>query len=196
MTLFNEAIRLNKADGEALLNRGNIHFDAGRLDSALADYNAALALDPGVVKALVNRGALRARQGLFDLALEDYAKAQEADSSYDQIYFNRGITYHFMNKPREAIADYRKYLGMHPADAGIMNSIALCQVALGDFAAAIDTYTKAIGLEENAVYYQNRAFAWYKLNDFPKALSDVYKAQSLGATVSPTLLNALETGKK
>lgn len=189
--LYTKAIRMNKVDGEALLNRGNIYFVAGKLDSALADYNAVLALDPTIPKALVNRGALLARKGNYEQALEDFAKAEAQDSMYDQLWFNRGITYHFMGKPAEAIRDYNRYLSKHPDDAGILNSVGLCQVALNDFQGGLETYSRAISLEQNAVYYLNRAYAHYRLRNLPKALEDALKAKGMGADVNPEFLKAV-----
>ena len=40
---------------------GNAHFEAGRLDEALADFDAALALAPGRPSLLANRGTTLCR---------------------------------------------------------------------------------------------------------------------------------------
>lgn len=55
--------------------RGNAWMEFGRLDLAIADYDAALALNPMLTAALAERGAAWAQQGNFERALADYDMA-------------------------------------------------------------------------------------------------------------------------
>ena len=55
--------------------RGNAWMEFGRLDLALADYDAALALNPMLAAALANRGTVWAQTGDFDRAIADYGTA-------------------------------------------------------------------------------------------------------------------------
>lgn len=42
----------------------------------------------------------------------------------------------------------------------------------GNFQKAIELYTQAIELEKNAIYYANRSFAYFELNQFKDSLED------------------------
>ena len=51
-----EAIALDPQDAEAYAIRGNVYFDKGDYDRAIADYDEAIALDPQYASAYYNRG--------------------------------------------------------------------------------------------------------------------------------------------
>jgi len=55
--------------------RGNDWADAGKLDLAIADYNAALVINPMLAAALADRGVAWARKGDYDRAIADYDAA-------------------------------------------------------------------------------------------------------------------------
>ena len=48
---------------KAHVSRGETAYDAGRLEDALADYNAAIAIDPGLAPAHVGRSGVLAAMG-------------------------------------------------------------------------------------------------------------------------------------
>lgn len=46
LMLYNKAITLRPGDSTFLLNRGNLHFDSGNLDAAMADFEMARISQP------------------------------------------------------------------------------------------------------------------------------------------------------
>ena len=75
--------------GRALGNRGNARARLGRLDAALADYDAAAARCPWAVDPILNRGVAYEALGRFDLAAEDYravlAAAPDDPAGYNNL---------------------------------------------------------------------------------------------------------------
>jgi lipoprotein NlpI len=77
------------AQAAALYERGNLRFDRGELEEAIADYSAALALDPALSRAFHNRGLARATLGDAAAALADYDEAVRLDPAYVRAHQNR-----------------------------------------------------------------------------------------------------------
>jgi tetratricopeptide (TPR) repeat protein len=69
---FTRAYQLDPNLREARLDRGVLYFrELGRLDEALADFDALLAEDPHYGPALLNRAMLAQERGQYHQALTD-----------------------------------------------------------------------------------------------------------------------------
>lgn len=69
---FTQAYDLDPNLRQARLDRGIIYFrELGRLEDALADFDALLEEDPSYGPALLNRSMVRQEQGLYRQALTD-----------------------------------------------------------------------------------------------------------------------------
>lgn len=69
---FSQAYKLDPNLRKARLDRGIIYFrEMGRLDDALADFDALLAEDPRYGPALLNRAMLAQERGQYRQALTD-----------------------------------------------------------------------------------------------------------------------------
>lgn len=75
---FLEAARLDPKRTDAWIALGNLAFDSGRDDEALARYARALELKPDSVEALSNTGKVHAMRKDFALAVTYLEKALEA----------------------------------------------------------------------------------------------------------------------
>ncbi|MBI1365118.1 MAG: tetratricopeptide repeat protein [Alphaproteobacteria bacterium] len=81
---FDAALRIDSGLGEAVVNRGNSHFLAGRLDQALADYKAALEL--GVSKpwaAWYNIGLVYEAKNERSKARDAYERALKLNPDFE-----------------------------------------------------------------------------------------------------------------
>jgi Flp pilus assembly protein TadD len=74
-----EALRLAPTDVDALVLRGSILHDLGRIAESDAAYRQALALDPGNAEALNNMAVNRMRRGGFLAALRGFLGAAGLD---------------------------------------------------------------------------------------------------------------------
>lgn len=74
---------IDLAPGDALLhyNRGNILFDAGSYEAAIADFDAAIASESTFALAYLNRGLAYKQLGKLDESARDLNRALELDPS-------------------------------------------------------------------------------------------------------------------
>ncbi len=107
---------LTKRDRLAtLVNRGIIHNRAGRLDAALADFNAALEGDAALGEAFLNRGNAQFLLRKFDLAIADYEKSLESGLSKPWIaWYNIGLAREALKDARGARTAYERALEINP----------------------------------------------------------------------------------
>jgi len=59
---YNQAIKLNPNNVNAITNRGNAYFSKGQYDLAIQDYNQALKLNPNDVDVINNRAVAIAKK--------------------------------------------------------------------------------------------------------------------------------------
>lgn len=121
-------------------NRGVLHFEAGNLDAALADFEEAVRLDERLVFAHINQGNIFIRREQWDQAIRAFDRAielgidpetehvvevPEADESGEpgearvipemaRVHFNRGIANEHLDQLREAYLDYRRASELAP----------------------------------------------------------------------------------
>lgn len=191
--MFTKAIKMNKAEKDALVNRGNIYFNQGKYDIAIADYNECLKIDSNEQLALENRGAAYGAIGKFDLALADMTQALKLKPQSLNGYANRALVEQMLNKHQEAIDDLYLHLKYTPDETGgIYNAIGVSQMNLNQFPNAIESFNKALSLNENPQFLYNRALAFLKSGNKPNARNDVERSIKLGAKLDPAFLNQLK----
>ena len=107
---------LTKRDRLAtLVNRGVIQNRAGRLDAALADFNAALEGDSALGEAFLNRGNAQFLLGKYDLAIADYERSLETDLSKPWVaWYNIGLAREAQKDARGARTAYERALEANP----------------------------------------------------------------------------------
>jgi tetratricopeptide (TPR) repeat protein len=108
---------------EALVNRGIVLLDDGRLNLAMADFEAAIVLNPRDPVAQAYRGeVLKARGQLAD-ALAAYDTAISLDGNSADLFANRGDLHRQLGAPEKARADFEAALRIehahHTAVAGL-----------------------------------------------------------------------------
>ncbi len=86
----------------------------GRLDEALARYDAALTLAPQLVAAWYNRGIDLMNAGRLQEALASFTRAIELYASDAQAHNNRGLTKLKLGDRQGAEADFRRALEIDP----------------------------------------------------------------------------------
>jgi clan AA aspartic protease (TIGR02281 family) len=77
-------------DWMLLATRGDLYFEAGRLDEAIADYTAAIEEIPDRFYAYYKRGWCQEMKGERDKALEDYNLGIDIDPDFPYLYLMRG----------------------------------------------------------------------------------------------------------
>ena len=97
---------------EAHFNRGNLLRDLGRLEEALASYDAVLAVRPDHACTLRNRGDALLKLRRFEEALASYDKALAIRPDQAEVLNNRAAALLRLNRSEEALASCDKALAI------------------------------------------------------------------------------------
>jgi tetratricopeptide (TPR) repeat protein len=96
-------------------NRGILENSLGRLDRALASFNAAIAIDASLGDAYVNRGTVLIRQKKYEDALAEIDKGIGLGMAFLHIgYYNRAVAEELLGRYRDAYYDYMHTLEIEP----------------------------------------------------------------------------------
>src|SRR4028118_408502 len=103
---FNEAIRLNPNDAEAYNCRGDVRYDQGDIEGAIADFNEAIRLNPSYAAAYINRAKARYNQGDIQAAIADVNEVIRLEPNDVKAYYIRAFLRYDQGDEPGAIADY------------------------------------------------------------------------------------------
>src|SRR5882672_2447320 len=132
----------------AYLARGYIHFDAGRLEVAGADFDRALELNPRSPDAYVARGSLRLARARLKEALEDMDQAIALDPGFASAYDKRCAVKMGLKRPQDAAADCDKAVALDPKNhEAWINRGVLYHRWLARPVEARTSYERALALE-------------------------------------------------
>ena len=82
---FEELIKRNPRDADALFERGNIYFQKGNKQQALNDYTTAIRLNKQLGDAFYNRGIIYHQKKKNEQALEDLRRARDIFASQENL---------------------------------------------------------------------------------------------------------------
>ena len=119
----------------------------GKLDEAIAFYNAALARDPNDAVTRSNLGAALADKGRLDEAIAQYRTAlalapEDADS-----HFNLGNVLADSGQHEDAAHHYRRAIELRPNRVEAVNNLGLLLAATGRFDDAIALFQRALAID-------------------------------------------------
>jgi cytochrome c-type biogenesis protein CcmH/NrfG len=107
---------------KALIDLGNLFFDAEQVDPAIDAYSQALAIDPKNPDVLTDRGVMHRRKGEFDRAIADFKKAAEIDPRHVNSRYNLGVVLlHDKGDMKGAISAWEEYLKVDPQSPRAQN---------------------------------------------------------------------------
>lgn len=123
---------------------GNLHFQAGNRDEAIAAYQAALEKFPGFARAHKNMGILYVQNGQFDKALSSLLKTASLGNLDGSLLGLIGYVYLNMGETASALDAYRLALIFEPDSRDWRLGKAQCLISVGDSAEAISLLDELI----------------------------------------------------
>jgi tetratricopeptide (TPR) repeat protein len=84
--------------------RGLGHFEKGRVEQAVREYNEAIRAYPALAAAHNNLGSAHFAAGRFEEAAAAFRRAAEIDADYGQAHFNLALAHLKLGREREADA--------------------------------------------------------------------------------------------
>jgi len=123
MAQFNEVIKADKGNIDALLGRAEVNMDQGALDAAKADFTAILTtggsgefarMDKRMAAANYFLGTIAVKQGHPDQAVTAAQAALNVDATDSDALYLLGTAYEAQNKHAEAVAAFLSALRFVP----------------------------------------------------------------------------------
>ncbi len=116
LTELKSRVAKNPRDIAALVELGNLYFDATKFDQAAAYYQSALALDPTNPDVRNDEAAALHATGRDLDALREVDRVLAERPGFPQALFNRGIILGAMGRRSDAVVAYRAFLRAAPKD--------------------------------------------------------------------------------
>jgi len=100
---------------KALIELGNLYFDANQIDPAIQTYSKALELDPNNGDVRTDMGIMFRRKGDFDRAIAEFQKAAGNDPRHINSRYNLGVVLlHDKGDIKGAIKAWEDFLKVEP----------------------------------------------------------------------------------
>jgi len=141
-----DAIAARPGDAELRIEIGNLYYENGLLDQALASYVEATRIDSLHVGARLNLGSVYADKGDGQAALKELKHALRLDPSNPMIYTNLGSTHYGLQQYNEAVDMYRTALSLDPNHVEAHFNLAVSFADAQLFDEAIREWQKVIEL--------------------------------------------------
>ncbi len=116
LTELKARVAKNPRDIAALVELGNLYFDASKYDQAITYYKSALALDPTNPDVRNDEAAALHATGHDLDALREVNRVLAERPGFPQALFNRGIILGAMGRRSDAVIAYREFLRVAPKD--------------------------------------------------------------------------------
>ena len=123
---------------------GNLHFETGQFEQAVAAYREAVTLQPDHVMALYNLGLAQMKTDQLDAARETLQRVVELVPGWHEAIVNLGCVFYRQRNLTDAKACFERVPASHPGS--VLSHFNLGEIAMtqGDVTIAIDHYRKAV----------------------------------------------------
>ena len=110
LNFFDEALRINDKDANALFQKGNTYYFQSEFKEAIRYFNQIIELNPDLPSLMfelwVNKGICHRRIGEGDYAINCYKKALEINPKDFETFYNMGNILSDLDRLEEAIESY------------------------------------------------------------------------------------------
>lgn len=147
---YNEAIKLKPDFFVPLNNRGEVYTRLGKLDNAIADFEAAIKL--GEAESYVpwnNLGKIYFRQQKYEQAINAYQQAINVKEDYLPALIGLGNAQKALRRYSEALVAYNRAIEVNGDSYEAWFGKGLVEEALQQYREAVQAYERAIVLKPN-----------------------------------------------
>ena len=149
ITLFEHTLQVTKNNYLAHTNLGIALAADGKIDQAMAHYDAALKIEPNYDNAHYNLGNIYMRQGNNEEAIKHFQEAVRLTPKYFPAHNNLGVLFEKQTKYQEAIAHYRQAFLLKPNNPGINFNLGVALSRSGKLKEAIEYLRMSVYLNPN-----------------------------------------------
>jgi tetratricopeptide (TPR) repeat protein len=128
--------------------RGKAYRSSRKYSEAIADYNAAIAADAKMDVAYYELAAIYQAQDQHAKATQAFGQAIAIKANADY-YYGRCVSYSWLQKYNEAIADCERATRMKPGSANMLGVLGRLYEDSGQKQRAIETYKAALAIDPN-----------------------------------------------
>jgi len=174
----------------AMIDEGNALEEEGRINEAMARYDAAVRADPQCARAHLNRGNILLARSQLDEARDAYQLAIACDPRYAAAHFNLG---NLNSRAREfelALCNYQAAVRLKPDFADAFVAMANALDSLGRPAEAVQNYQRALALYPG---YAEVHFNLGVLSASQGRLEDAANSLRRAAEIKPDYVQAHQT---
>lgn len=185
MMLYNEALTWDPYDVETLMRRGELKYRIGQFREAQQDFQTANRINPYLADLFGYKGQMD-KLALLAFEPDNYLGTVDADSDGQQLatLLNSSITKKMRGDVLGAMTDIQDAIDLGASDehmASLYKIRGNLYLLLGNYMAAENDYTRALGLDPNfAEAMHNRGIARLLSNDRPSACWDFEESIRLG----------------
>jgi tetratricopeptide (TPR) repeat protein len=131
-------------DHEARNVLGALYAQIGRIDEALASFEALLAVSPDNAVAHYNLGVIAVSRHETDEALAHFARALASKPDYVEAHNYLGVVLHAQGRTKEAVGHYRQALAIRPNHVAALNNLGIAMIQLGKPDEAIGHFQQSL----------------------------------------------------
>ena len=171
---FNESIRLNNKNVQAIYLRGQVKMLLKDFEGAHLDFTEAILMKKYFGEAYNFRGQINCEIGSFNEAISDLNKAITYLPEPEAIaFFYRGIAKQALSDKQGAYSDFSSAINIDPNAESYLNR-GIIRLELGDFSGAISDFDAAIERKNDLVSgYYNRGVAKAAIQNYQGAIDDL-----------------------
>lgn len=174
-----KAIEIDSMDVDYLASKGDILYDMGRTEEAIATYTSYINKRPDFYGGYYRRGFMKDNKRDVDGAIEDYSTSIMLDSAYTYAYLGRGDMYMLKGNKDVAMADYRKVVEQDTV-YGKENMAHYALLALGEKEKAIAFMDSVLVHSEDMGNLYDAACLYARMGDKEKSISYLEKSLEKG----------------
>lgn len=179
MADYDQALKLDPADSDAIQGKAELLALGGDFKQAVEFYDRAVKGDPESSRLKFSRASALYRSGQTNDAEKAFATFEASAKSAEELNSlcwakaTNGILL------ESALSDCRRAVKLAPDRYAVLDSLGFTLLRLGKLDESIDAYTKAISQKTQAASYMGRAIAYSRKGDTAHAQTDRAEALEL-----------------